>query len=131
MEFNELLDIAKKYINPRDISPFIEGGQVSSAILTEKGNIYVGVCILTRCSQGLCAERNAANQMVTHNESKITKLVCVDKLGKLRYPCGSCREYLMQLHKDNANMLILTNIEKNEFTTLKELLPFWWGEGRF
>lgn len=131
MEFNELLEVARKYLNPRDISPFVEGGQVSSAILTEAGNVYYGVCILSKCSQGLCAERNAANQMITNNESKITKLVCIDKANVLRYPCGSCREFLMQLHKDNKDIKILTNIETQEYIALKELLPHWWGEGRF
>jgi len=131
MNFNELLEVSKKYVNERDVSPFVEAGQVSSAILTDKGNVYYGVCILSKCSQGLCAERNAANQMITHNESKIVKLVCIDKKGSLRYPCGSCREYLMQLNKDNKDMQILTNIETQEYVTLKELLPNWWGEGRF
>ncbi|MGD9901660.1 MAG: cytidine deaminase [Spirochaetales bacterium] len=131
MEFNKLLEIAKKYINPREISPFVEGGQVSCAILTDKGNVYYGISILSKCSQGLCAERNAANQMITHNESKIVKLVCVDKYNKLRYPCGACREFLMQLHKDNKDMHILTDMETEEYVTLKELLPNWWGEGRF
>lgn len=33
----------------RTISPTIEAGSVSAALLTEKGNIYVGVCIDTAC----------------------------------------------------------------------------------
>lgn len=131
MGFQKLIDTAKQYINPRQISPFVEGGQVSSAIETEEGNVYAGICILSKCSQGLCAERNAANQMLTHGESKITKLVCIDKAGATRLPCGSCREFLMQLHPDNKEMRILTNQQTGEFVTLGELLPHWWGEGRF
>jgi len=131
MDFEKLILTAKQYINPRQISPFVEGGQVSSAIETERGNVYAGICILSKCSQGLCAERNAANQMLTHGESKITKLVCIDKTGAIRLPCGSCREYLMQLHADNKNMQLLTNQESGETITLGELLPSWWGEGRF
>lgn len=45
-------------MNPRIISPFIEAGDVAAAILTKQGNIYVGVCIDTACTLGMCAERN-------------------------------------------------------------------------
>jgi cytidine deaminase len=54
--FKELYEIALKKINPRKISPFIEAGEVSAAILTENGNVYTGVCIDSACSLGMCAE---------------------------------------------------------------------------
>ena len=74
--FEELYEIAKSKINPRKISPLIEAGAVSAAILTENGNVYTGVCIDTACSLGMCAERNAIANMITNGESKIVKLVC-------------------------------------------------------
>lgn len=131
MTFEELVVTAKKYINPKQFSPFIEGGQVASAILTEDGNVYVGICILTKCSQGTCAERNAIQNMLTHNETKIKKLVCVDKSNQVRLPCGACREYLMQLDKESKEIQILTDMNTGAYVTLKELHPGWWGEGRF
>ena len=45
--WNKLYDAAVKVQNNRVISPFIEAGGVAAAILTKKGNIYVGVCIDT------------------------------------------------------------------------------------
>lgn len=45
--WQELYDAAIKVQNSRTISPFIDAGGVAAAILTKKGNIYVGVCIDT------------------------------------------------------------------------------------
>ena len=131
MNFKDLVIEAKKYVGDRNVSPFIECGHAASAILTSNGNVYVGISILTRVSQGLCAERNAISNMITHGENKIEKLVCIDRNGEVRLPCGACREYLMQLDKSSGNMKILTNIENEQYVELKDLLPSWWGEGRF
>ena len=57
--WNKLYNSARKVQNGRTISPFIDAGGVAAAILTKKGNIYVGVCIDTASTLGMCAERNA------------------------------------------------------------------------
>ena len=62
---------AKAVQNAREISPFIEAGGVAAAILTKSGNIYVGVCIDTASTLGMCAERNAIANMITNGESQI------------------------------------------------------------
>jgi cytidine deaminase len=129
--FDELYKIAKSRINPRKISPFIEAGGVSAALLTKAGNIYTGVCIDTCSSLGMCAERNAIANMITNGESKITKLVCCFSDGKAGLPCGACREFLMQLDKDSGDIEILANLEKTEIIKLKDLIPSWWGAGEF
>jgi cytidine deaminase len=128
--FKELYEIAKSKLNPRKISPLIEAGGVSSAILTDNGNVYTGVCIDTACSLGMCAERNAIANMITNGESKITKLVCCtdDKVGM---PCGACREFLMQLDKNSGEIEILTNLETMETKKLKDLMPMWWANKFF
>ena len=79
------------YRKKREISPLVEAGGVSAAILTEKGNIYVGVCIDTACSLGMCAERNAIANMITNGENGICRLIAVDRNGKAIPPCGACR----------------------------------------
>ncbi|MFQ6609245.1 MAG: cytidine deaminase [Fidelibacterota bacterium] len=131
MDFRQLYDLAKENLNPRQISHFIEAGGVASAILTDKGNVYVGVCIDTACTLGMCAERNAVANMITNGENKIDKLVCVMSDGSVGSPCGACREYLMQLHKDSGEIKILTSSEKFTFIKLKELIPDWWGQSCF
>lgn len=131
MEFSTLHRLASEKLNPRTVSPFISAGSVASAILTQAGNVYLGVCIDTACSLGMCAERNAIANMITNGESHISKLVCVTSEGKVGSPCGACREYLMQLHKDNGKMQILLDLNSADCVTLNELLPDWWGHTRF
>jgi cytidine deaminase len=126
--FKELYTTALKKINPRKISPFIEAGGVSAAILTETGNVYTGVCIDTASSLGMCAERNAIANMITNGENKITKLVCCFSDGKPGLPCGACREFLMQLDKDSGNIEILINYDTMETIKLRDLMPMWWGD---
>ena len=129
--FKDLYEVAKSKINPRKISPFIEAGEVSSAILTENGNVYTGVCIDTASTLGMCAERNAIANMITNGENKIIKLVCCFSDGRIGIPCGACREYLMQLDKDSGNIEILLNIETMETVKLKDMIPMWWGSEYF
>jgi cytidine deaminase len=129
--FSELYEIAKNKINPKKISPFIEAGGVSAAILTENGNVYTGVCIDTSCSLGMCAERNAIANMIANGEHKIIKLVCYFYDGKLGLPCGACREFLMQLDKNSGNIEILLDVKTMKTIKLKDIVPMWWGEGAF
>jgi cytidine deaminase len=129
--WNELYAAAKKVQNGRVVSPFVEAGGVSAAILTKAGNIYVGVCIDTACSLGMCAERNAVANMLTNGESKIDKLVALMPNGKTGMPCGACRELLMQLNKESGEIEILLDLETKKTVRLKELMPDWWGYERF
>ncbi len=129
--WNELYAAAKKVQNGRVVSPFVEAGGVSAAILTKAGNIYVGVCIDTACSLGMCAERNAVANMLTNGESKIDKLVALMPNGKTGMPCGASLEHLMQLNKESGEIEILLDLETKKTVRLKELMPEWWGYERF
>lgn len=129
--WNELYDAARKVQNGRIISPFIEAGGVAAAILTKAENIYVGVCIDTACTLGICAERNAIANMITNGESQIDKVVAVMPDGKVGSPCGACREYMMQLDKNSGEIEILLDLESKKTVRLKELVPDWWGTDRF
>ena len=63
--WDTLYEKALEVQNARVISPFVDAGGVAAAILSKSGNIYVGVCIDTCSSLGMCAERNAiANIMI-------------------------------------------------------------------
>lgn len=129
--WNELYNAARKVQNDRSISPFINAGGVAAAILTRKGNIYVGVCIDMACTLGMCAERNAIANMITNGESQIDKVVAVMEDGSVGSPCGACREYMMQLDKDSGEIEILIDLEELKTAKLKELIPDWWGSEKF
>ena len=117
--------------NGRVISPFVDAGGVAAAILTKGGNIYVGVCIDTCSSLGMCAERAAIANMITNGESEIDKVVAVMTDGSVGSPCGACRELMMQLSDRSCEIEILTDLETHSFVTLGELMPDWWGKERF
>lgn len=129
--WEQLYNKAREVQNPRVVSPFIEAGGVAAAILTKSGNIYVGVCIDTASTLGMCAERNAIANMITHGENQIDKVVAVMEDGKVGSPCGACREYMMQLDKDSGEIEILLDLETRKTIRLKELIPDWWGNERF
>lgn len=125
--WKDLYEKCKSVLNGRALSDSVEAGGVAAAILTEKGNIYTGVCIDTACSLGFCSERNAIGNMITNGEEKIQKLVCIGSHNdNIMMPCGACRELMLQLSDSNKNMQILTNFENKDIVTLKELMPRWW-----
>ena len=129
--WDKLYHEAKKVQNARIISPVIEAGGVAAALITKAGNIYVGVCIDTDCTLGMCAERNAIANMITNGESQIDKILAVMPDGKVGSPCGVCREYMMQLDKDSGEIEILLDLESKRTILLKDLLPDWWGYNKF
>ncbi|MBQ8935346.1 MAG: cytidine deaminase [Oscillospiraceae bacterium] len=130
-EWDYLYARALSVQNGRTVSPFIEAGGVAAAILTKAGNTYVGVCIDTASTLGMCGERNAIANMLTHGESKIAKVVAVTPDGNVGSPCGACREYMMQLDRDSGDIEILLDLKTKRTVRLKELLPDWWGYSRF
>lgn len=125
MTFDELYHLALETLNPRDISRSSEAGSVAAAILTDKGNVYTGVCIDTPCSMGFCAEHNAIGTMITAGESKIVKLVAVIEGGAIVEPCGRCREFILQVHDDNHLCEVL--MADKSVLTIAELLPRRWN----
>lgn len=126
MTFDELYDRAKGVLNPRKLSESAEAGGVSAAILSESGQVYVGVCIDTACSMGFCAEHAAAAAMITSGENQVVKMIAVGWDGGILPPCGRCREFIIQLHESNFNAEVM--VGKNQVVQLIDLLPHHWLE---
>ena len=102
----ELIKKATSVINARNIDEYNTIGQVGCALLTDKGNVYTGVCIDTSSGMGFCAEASAIAAMVTAGENKIVKIAATWKDGANVYvvsPCGRCREFITKFDKDNIN----------------------------
>ena len=124
--WDRLYIAARKVQYERKISPTIDAGAVCAALLTEKGNIYTGVCIDTACSLGMCAERNAIANMVKGGGRHVKKIAAVMPDGKAGMPCGACREFMMQLDECAGEIEILCDYETKGTVKLKALLPDWW-----
>ena len=80
------------------------------------------------CSLGMCAERNAIGTMLTHEVTKIDKIVCVHKSGKVILPCGACREFMKQLEDLTKETKILVSLNPLVYKTLDELMNLWWRD---
>ncbi len=124
MEFNELLEIAQNTLNKRDLTEDSSAGSVAAALLTDKGDVFRGVCIDTPCSMGFCAEHAAIAAMVTEGQSRIEKIVAVSEDGVIA-PCGRCREFIYQINHDNLDTKVLLN---DGVHTIRELLPHIFNE---
>lgn len=122
MTMNQLRAIASEKVNPRQLSEGCYVASVASALETDKGNVYVGVCIDTSSSMGFCAEHSAIAQMITNGESKIVKIVAVGRNGRVLPPCGRCREFIYQINNENLKAEVL--IDDNKVVSIEELLPF-------
>lgn len=123
--WKKLNDAAQKVLYPREISDLVEAGDVAAAIETAAGNVYVGVCVDTACTLGICAERNAIFSMITNGEHVIRRVVAIDRNGKAIPPCGACRELLTQLMPgEYRNVEIL--LDRDRVVTLGDLTPEWW-----
>lgn len=135
--WEKLYETAKAQYHPEDVSPFVYAHHVVCALESENGEIYTGFCIES-CSgvMNLCAERVAAlNMYVNSGQTVVKRMIAFrDKApfgGGSGMPCGACREFFMQLSKENCNMEIMVDYDKRETVTLGELIPNWWGDERY
>lgn len=125
--WTELYEAAKRVLDPRNVSDIIEAGGVAAAVESVSGKIYVGVCIDSACTLGICAERNAIFNMITNGENAIKRVIAVNWDGKAMPPCGACRELMTQLMpKDYRDVQVMLDYENNRVVTLGELTPEWW-----
>ena len=123
----EMYDAAKSVLGEKKISDYVIAGGVSAAVRSKSGNIYVGVCIDTCSTLGICAERNAIFNMITNGEYEIDRVLCIPPNEGKGAPCGACRELMVQLmpgrYKDIEIMLDYAN---DKVVKLGELTTEWW-----
>ena len=120
-----LIDAAVAVLHPHRVGDRLFG-DVASALVTDAGHVYVGVCIDTASGTGFCAEHAAIAAMVTAREYKIAKIVAVwrgEDQGPVHVvpPCGRCREFIRQI--DPANLETEVVLGMHRTSTLRELLP--------
>ena len=125
MTNEKLIKLAASAVKSKRIGDFTSG-DIGCALLSQKGNIYQGVCIDTMSSMGFCAEHNAIGSMITAGEYRIKKIVAVwkDEKGDIYVlpPCGRCRGFMYKIDKQNLEADIVW--DKNKTVKLKELLPY-------
>jgi len=117
-EDRDLLRRAQELVQTRgsDISP------VGCALRTTKGEIYVGLSIRSEASRpcSTCAEYPAIGAMHTAGDAEIDTIVSVHMDGRIKSPCGRCRE-LMRLF---GNPYVIVQNGTAVKVQLDVLLPF-------
>lgn len=123
----DMYNAAKNVLNARIISDYVTAGEVSAAVRSKSGKIYVGVCIDTCSTLGICAERNAIFNMITNGEHEIDRVLCIPPNEGKGAPCGACRELMVQLMPGRYKEIeIMIDYSKDRVMKLGELTPEWW-----
>lgn len=128
-EDKQLIEKAKEIIIKSRPVNLIDTGDVGSALITSKGNIFQGVSMGFYCGIGSCGEYQAIGNMISNWEKEIKTIVAVwhDEKNKRYYiipPCGKCREMINQIGKKSKNTFIIVSRKKK--VKLKDLLPLAW-----
>ena len=100
-------------------------GDVAATLITDQGDHFSGVSIVTGSGTGFCAEAAAIGAMVTAGQYRIASIVAVwrSEEGRLHVlpPCGRCREFIRQMHPSNLTTRVV--LSEGRTAELKELLP--------
>ena len=115
------LYLAAKKAAENAYAPF-SNFRVGAALLTQKGDVYLGVNV-ENSSYGatICAERAAVISAVTAGDREFAKIAIVANGHKV-LPCGICRQFLYEFA---PNLKIITGSSEDELGIfeLSELLP--------
>lgn len=97
--------------------------KVGVALLTKSGKIYTGSNIeCSSYSLTICAERVVAAKAISEGEKNFTAMAISTNRNKIAFPCGACRQFLMEFSPELK--IILTKSEKDyQIFRLKDLLP--------
>lgn len=99
--------------------------KVGAAVLTEDGEIVSG-CNVENASYGAtnCAERTAIFSAVAMGKKKITAIAVVGDLNSYTYPCGICRQVMVEF-ADSSDIPVIIAMNEKEYMVkkLEEILP--------
>lgn len=94
--------------------------KVGACVLTESGKIYCGANVENISSPiGICAEKLALSCAIFNKEKILKIAICGD--NEYTYPCGSCRQIMMEFNPDME--VIIGNLNNFKVYKAKDLLP--------
>lgn len=100
------------------------GFKVGASVLTENDEIIGGFNI-ENASYGAtnCAERTAIFTALNIGHKEIKAIAVVGDLESFTYPCGICRQVLVEFSKGDIPVIVVKNEKEYKIHTLNELLP--------
>ena len=120
-DLDHLLTLARE-ARRRAYAPY-SNYQVGAALLSTSGKAFAG-CNVENASYGLsmCAERVALGNAVAAGERQFVTLVLVTGGQSPAFPCGACRQVLLEFAPDLTVAAFSLSGEKLVMT-LRDLLP--------
>ncbi|MDR0985883.1 MAG: cytidine deaminase [Mycoplasmataceae bacterium] len=117
--FKELKELLKNSYAP--YSKF----ETAAIVETDKGN-FKGVNVENASyPNGICAERNAIFNAVTHGAEKFKSLYLISSSKRNDItPCGMCRQVMVELFNTSAKIICFNVLGKSRTYTLNQLLPY-------
>ena len=126
----ELLINEAKEASKNSYSPY-SNFKVGASLLTKDNKIYKGANI-ENASYGLsnCAERSALFSAYSNGVRKddIVELVLIGKSQDFLYPCGACRQVIIELMNQDAKITLFRLDGTYKETTVKDIMPFVFDE---
>ena len=111
-----------RYATKKAYSPY-SNNKVGVALLTSKGNIYIGANIGNACSSlNCCAEQIAIAGAVMNKDMKFIAMALFQSPGGYCLPCGRCLQLMSEFASEMSILTAKGRIIKEY--ELRRLLPF-------
>lgn len=120
-------ELIKAAMDAREFSysPYSEF-KVGAALITSEGKVYTGCNIESASySPTICAERVAVSKAVSDGNKDIEAIAIVGS-SDYTYPCGVCRQFLVEFGKD-MKIIVANNEDEYKVYSLSELFPHSFG----
>ena len=98
--------------------------KVGAAVITEDDSIFTG-CNIENASYGAtnCAERTAIFKAISEGHKKIKAIAIVGDMSTHTYPCGICRQVIVEFATRDIDIILVKNEEDYIIKTMEEILP--------
>lgn len=97
--------------------------KVGAALRGKSGKIYHGTNVeFDAFTLTVCGERSALFNAVSNGEKEFTDIAIATSSDKFVYPCGLCRQALVEFNP-NLNIVLITKNKKIKSFILKEIIP--------
>lgn len=118
-------ELINKAIQAREksYSPY-SNFKVGASVMGESGKIYSGCNIENVAySPTICAERVAIFKAISNGEREIKKIALIGSTDSFTYPCGVCRQVMIEFASDDFEIIVAKNIEEYVSYSLDDLMP--------
>ena len=117
----QLINLAQK-AKENSYSPY-SNFAVGAVVLADSGKVYMGTNIENASfPAGCCAERSAIFSALSNGEKILKKLVIVASDNDIVYPCGVCRQVILE-HMKDGKIICAKNENEYEEYKIADLLP--------